>query len=389
MDKGFLEIKKANLNDLMQSVFTESVCKDETVAFMETDAEKTLLFPIESIISVTSYDGETAYREGVDFAVVNGNLVLLEGSSIPRMSLERYYHHTNTSLRTMWNGVETPTLWGEGELSPYQVKVTYRHGQKWDGFLQESYSEIYADFIRKLQNGENVTVFFAGDSITLGASASWIMGTKPYQLSYPILFVQALADLFGYTVHFEPANLEKTASVPKNDHVAGDRGIITYVNTGVGGWNSVQGVEHSNEYIVDKAKAYGCDLFVIGYGMNDVGHAPAVTRANVKAMADAALNVAPHAAIAILATMVPNPAGIGWYGNQYKQEPELLGLAEEYRQAGVACGVCRMTSISLSVLKRKIFHDYSGNNINHPNDFFVRLYAQAMLQTVIGYENIK
>ena len=130
MDKGFLEIKKANLNDLMQSVFTESVCKDETVAFMETDAEKTLLFPIESIISVTSYDGETAYLEGVDFAVVNGNLVLLEGSSIPRMSLERYYHHTNTSLRTMWNGVETPTLWGEGELSPYQVKVTYRHGQK-------------------------------------------------------------------------------------------------------------------------------------------------------------------------------------------------------------------------------------------------------------------
>ena len=240
-----------------------------------------------------------------------------------------------------------------------------------------------------MQNGENVTVFFAGDSITLGASASWLMGTKPYQLSYPILFVQALADLFDYTVRFAPANLEKTASVPQNDHVAGNRGVITYVNTGVGGWNSPKGVETANEYIVDKVKEHGCDLFIIGYGMNDVGHDPAVTRANVKTMADAARKVAPHTAIAILATMVPNPAGIGWYGNQYKQEPEFMALAEEYRRAGVACGVCRMTSISLSVLKRKIFHDYSGNNINHPNDFFVRLYAQAMLQTVIGYENMQ
>ena len=389
MDKGFLEIKKTKLNDLMQSVFSEPLCRDETVAFMETDAEKALLFPIDSIASVTSYDGEITYREGVDFAVVNGNLVLLEGSSIPRMTLEKYYHHTNNSLRTMWNGEEAPTLWGEGELSPYQVKVTYRHGQKWDGFLQESYSEVYGDFIKKLQNGENVTVFFAGDSITLGASASWLMGTKPYQLSYPILFVQALADLFDYTVRFAPANLEKTASVPQNDHVAGNRGVITYVNTGVGGWNSPKGVETANEYIVDKVKEHGCDLFIIGYGMNDVGHDPAVTRANVKTMADAARKVAPHTAIAILATMVPNPAGIGWYGNQYKQEPEFMALAEEYRRAGVACGVCRMTSISLSVLKRKIFHDYSGNNINHPNDFFVRLYAQAMLQTVIGYENMQ
>ena len=389
MDKGFLEIKKVNLNDLMQSVFAEPLCRDETVAFMETDAEKTLLFPIDSIVSVTSYDGETFYREGVDFTIVNGNLKLLEGSSIPRITLEQYYHHANSSLRTIWNGEEVSTLWGEGALSPYQVKVTYRHGQKWDGFLQESYSEVYGDFIKKLQNGENVTVFFAGDSITLGASASWIMGTKPYQLSYPILFVQALADLFGYTVRFEPANLDRTASVPQNDYVAGERGVITYVNTGVGGWNSVQGVENSNEYIVDKVKAHGCDLFIIGYGMNDVGHAPAVTRANVKTMADAARKASPHTAIAILATMVPNPAGIGWYGNQYKQEPELMALAEEYRNSGVACGVCRMTSISLSVLKRKIFHDYSGNNINHPNDFFVRLYAQAMLQTVIGYENMQ
>ena len=388
MNKKFLDIKKADLNDLMQSVFTEPICRDETVMFMENDGEKTLLFPIDRVVSVVSYDGEKTYREGVDFEVVDGNLRLPEGSSIPRLSLEQYYHHSNTSLMTMWNGEKMATYWGEGSLSPYQVKVTYRHEKKWNGFLQESYWETYGNFIEKLQNGEDVTVFFTGDSITLGASASWLMGTKPYQFTYPILFVQALADLFDYTVHYVPANLEKTANVPQSDYVAGNRGVITYVNTGVGGWTSAKGVATADAYITDKAKAHGCDLFIVGYGMNDVGNAPTETKANIKAMADAVLAVAPRAAVAILATMVPNPAGIGWYGNQDKQETELMALAEDYRLGGVACGVCRMTSVSLSVLGRKEFRDYSGNNINHPNDFFVRLYAQTMLQTVIGYENM-
>ena len=43
-----------------------------------------------------------------------------------------------------------------------------------------------------------------------------------------------------------------------------------------------------------------------------------------------------------------------------------------------------MTSMSLSILTRKDFYDYSGNNINHPNDFFGRVYAQTLLETVVG-----
>ena len=66
----------------------------------------------------------------------------------------------------------------------------------------------------------------------------------------------------------------------------------------------------------------------------------------------------------------------------------LLDLAAEYRAAGVDCAVSCMTSTSEAVLTRKDFHDYSGNNINHPNDFFARIYAQTLLQCVIGYENL-
>ena len=40
------------------------------------------------------------------------------------------------------------------------------------------------------------------------------------------------------------------------------------------------------------------------------------------------------------------------------------------------------------IVGKKRFRDYTGNNINHPNDFMSRLYAQVMVETVFGYENL-
>ena len=34
------------------------------------------------------------------------------------------------------------------------------------------------------------------------------------------------------------------------------------------------------------------------------------------------------------------------------------------------------------------FEDFSGNNINHPNDFWARLYANTLFETLVGYENL-
>jgi len=36
----------------------------------------------------------------------------------------------------------------------------------------------------------------------------------------------------------------------------------------------------------------------------------------------------------------------------------------------------------LDLLKRKAFKDMSGNNINHPNDFLIRIYAQTILSAL-------
>lgn len=70
-------------------------------------------------------------------------------------------------------------------------------------------------------------------------------------------------------------------------------------------------------------------------------------------------------------------------------EEPLLAMAMSYTRAGTPCATVLMGSMSEAVLEHKAFNDYAANNINHPNDFFMRVYAQTLFQTLIGYENIK
>lgn len=395
-DQLGLNVNMSDLNALMQPIFSGTESRNETVMFIDKGDVKSLLYPIQTVISVTSYDGSKVYEEGKDYEIVDGKLKVTEGSSIPCITSDVYYNDPDSLLQTNHNGKPVMTHWGEGRLmTDWQVNVHYTHADGWEGYGQASELDVYQNFIKKLQAGENVTVFFYGDSITYGANASWLNGYAPYQLSYPILFTQALADLFDYTVHYEAANLTApnngmgTSKIPSEDYVAGTRGTITYVNTAIGGWTSADGVTYYDTFVKEKINAYGCDLFIVGFGMNDGGSAPTLTKSNVQKIVDGVLGLKPEANIMLLSTMVPNPnATNGWYGNQHKQETQLLKLAKSYRASGYACGTCCMTSVSLSVLERKDFHDYSGNNINHPNDYFVRIYAQTLLQNVIGYENM-
>ncbi len=387
-----LDVKASDLDPLMAPIFSGTEAKNETVMFLDKGDVKELLFPIDTVISVTSYDGKKVYEEGKDYVIEDGKLKVTADSSIPCITSAKFYNSPGSLIQVKHEGKTVYMHWGEGQaMTNWQVNVNYTHSAAWEGYTQNSELITYQNFVKKLQAGEDVTIFFYGDSITWGANASWINGYNPKQYPYTVLFVQALADLFDYTVHYEAANLTAsmaTCKVPSEDYVAGTRGTITYVNTAIGGWTSQDGVTNMDKFVKDKVSQYGCDLFVIAFGMNDGGIAPNTTQKNIKKVVDAVLELKPESSVVLLSTMVPNPDGIGWYGNQVKQEPMLEKLATSYREAGVDCAVSCMTSVSLAILERKDFHDYSGNNINHPNDYFVRVYAQTLLQTIIGYENM-
>ena len=381
------DISQDNLKDIMQNVFDGTVSLKETVMFIDKNTTKDLLFPINSVISVTSYDGKTTYVEGIDYVVENGRLRVTANSSIPCITSAVYYNYSGSLIHK--DGKEL--FWGESQMKNWQVCVTYTHADNWSGFEQSSYLSVYEDFVRKLINGEDVTVMFYGDSITWGANASFTDGVMPKQGAYSMLFVEALADLFGYTVSYVNTGIVASMAchpVPTTDYVAGDRGTITYVNTAIGGWTSADGVTYFDKHIGSQVDLYGCDMFVVAFGMNDAGVSASTTKSNVKSIIDKMYQKNSNAAVMIVSTMTPH-TGTDWDNNNIKnQESQLTSLASTYRNSGKAVAVAQMNSVSVAVQTRKAFNDYAGNNINHPNDWFYRVYAQTLLQTLIGYENI-
>lgn len=375
---------------IMQNMFTSARSVGETVLFMEKGDVKPLLFPIESIESVTSYDGSVTYTEGADYVVEDGKLKVTENSAIPCITAEVFYHLPDSIIRAVdpATGEWTPIFWGEGRVKAWQVRVTYTHTAAWAGYTQPSHADIYTDFLRKLTVGEDVTVCFYGDSITWGANSSFQENLAPMQGSYTLLFTQALADLYGYRVRYVDVKAEvgdlNYARVPAEDYVAGERGTITYVNAAIGGWTSQHGVEHFDTSLKGLAETYGCDLFVIAFGMNDGIYQPNQTQAFVKCIADDMLAVRSGASLLFVSSMTPH-TGTDWdYPAIAGQEAKLEELAEDYREAGTACAVACVHSVSKAVQERKCFSDYTGNNVNHPNDWFYQVYAQTLLQAVVG-----
>ena len=119
------DIYSSDLDDLMQNMFDGNQVLNETVMFIDYGDRKTLMYRADDIISVTSYDGSVTYTEGVDYALEDGGIVLLEGSSIPCITSEVYYNNTESDYLTIeHNGEICSVYWGDGtKMTQWQVNV--------------------------------------------------------------------------------------------------------------------------------------------------------------------------------------------------------------------------------------------------------------------------
>ena len=145
---------------------------------------------------------------------------------------------------------------------------------------------------------------------------------------------------------------------------------INRVNTAVGGKRSDWGLECAEE----RLSAYAPDLAVVAFGMNDgTEKVPAKRfRENICGIREKALAANKDTEFIFIATTLPNPESVfDGYQRQYYDELVLC--------AGERDMVLNMTKLHSHLLERKRFIDMTGNNINHPNDFLIRIYAQAML----------
>ena len=322
---------------------------NETVLFVG-DEGAPLLYPDAEIESVRSYDLKTEYGAD-DYEVKEGKLYRKADSAMPALSVAEMYPSAYVAEKTWQKKGGGFIAFSEGPyFSSKQVAVTYTHKSAWSGFVPPDRSAKAAPFLQRLAEGKSVQLAFFGDSITAGFNASEMIDYPPYAPPF--------ADLVGgYIKERYPESR------------------VSWLNEGVGGKESRWGLTN----VMEKAAEYPIDLAVIAFGMNDPYQADEHA-GYARTMAETVIGANPDACVVLVATMLPNPEAEGVAMRQETYEAALEAAVEDMPNVSVA----PVTSMHAELLKTKRYADMTGNNVNHPNDFLMRVYAQVILRTVLG-----
>ena len=360
-----------------------------------------LLFEAEKIESVTWYFHENngseikTFTEGVDFVYENGYIVA-NGSIAHNNILELDEFVTNMPYvtdkmligeqkfpgLTLQSDIPSKT---EGLCLPFtegyqivqmQLSVTYTHAEGlWSGNVPEYLGDTtLSKTAAKLKNKEEVNVLVFGDSISTGANSSSILGISPYLETWPEMFAEGLASYYG--------------------------GKVNLKNTSVGGWTSANGVGGGTGWIAGvqvqkpglatqfktgELKGYVPDIAIIGFGMNDATLDLSLDTFcnNIMSMISTLRQQNPDCEIILLGTMLANPMAKNQSKNQTEYTEYLSKIAKNYQNVSVVdIGAMHQDLLDSG----KYYTEMSSNNVNHPNDFFARVYAMNLLASLIEYD---
>ncbi|MDD2361874.1 MAG: SGNH/GDSL hydrolase family protein [Oscillospiraceae bacterium] len=349
--KAELTAPRYDLQKYMKPIWEDSLVYNESVMVLAEEngevAPITLAYDAAYIVDVRSSSLTTVYKEGKDYRLKGGKLHIPAGSDIPMMKQETYYPATASS-NTMRRTEGGYLLFSEGGyFHQNQIAVTYVHLDKWKGEVPATQKVRLKKTVDKLNNKQPLHIVFYGDSIFTGCNASGTtQGGKvlPFMPSWFDMLVEMLKHTFGYE-------------------------NITYSNPSVGGVKSDWGVQNAQSLVVSENP----DLLFIGFGMNDAQLSVSTYRQNIEDIMDTVQATNPSCEFILTAPMLPNKEAQGFYGNQ------VLFLRELQRLCGNGVAIMDLTTPHQYLLTRKSYRDMTGNNVNHPNDFLSRLYAQVAL----------
>lgn len=335
-----------------------TVMVGESVLFVKPDDGKPvtgrLLFTPGKILAVQNSSGTITYQPGKDYIFRSGSrtLTLPEGSSIPVATEKQLTPPLGTqpfSLRRR-DGKGDILFAPTHEYADMQVVVTYEHKKsEWKLPPPRFAARELPLTIRKLKSGKPLNITFFGDSITVGGNASKLSNVPPFMPPYPDLVVQNLKRAY-----------------------ASD---ITYKNLSVGGMTAAWGLQNIAQVAAEKS-----DLVVLAWGMNDSsgGRPTHDFIADIQGQMDAVRKLQPTAEFILVSSMLPNEE-CNW------AKPKLI---LEYRDAleklaGPGIAVADLSAVWEELLKGKTYLDFTGNGVNHPNDFGHRIYAQTLSALLI------
>lgn len=347
-----------NLDNYLVPFWSADTVYNETILPLSSNSgipEGKLLYNAKEIISVNDACILKEYIQGKDWIYNNGKIFIPEGSSAPYMNdYDLLFNRVKRDSSISGKAPGTYVLYMEGFFHSKQLAVTYIPDEREEmpALIPAYADKLLANTINKLKNKQPLKIVYFGDSITKGANSSGFIGISPYM---PIW-----TDLVTY-------NLQKNYNT-----------TVEGVNHALGGAMSQWGADNINQFVVREHP----DLVILGFGMNDGGTAlvsSLIFKRNMNAMITAIKNANPKTDIILISTMLANPASIV----DQKQET-YKPLLESFTGEGIV--VADITSMHKELLKHKSYQDMTGNNINHPNDYLARWYAQFISNMLINNE---
>lgn len=349
---GITYSRRNSLRTLMAPVWESNCIVNETVAFEGPSSSAKLMFKPDTVINVTDYYGRIEYVEGIDYTISGNTITLTANSRIKYWNLDSLYVSVQPTTNLPVLSGEYLGRWffySETEPNRHQICISYTHSENYEGAVPVGQSEKLPKTLSKLNNGEALRIGVLGDSITVGAGSSKSLKSDPMQGAYIDLVKEYL------TAKYSSAT-------------------ITVDNQAVGGTNANWGVVN-----VDRLSE--CDLAIIAFGMNDAVTSLESYETSINAIISAIKAVNPDCEFVLVSPMIPNPNVRGWTGSVPNFENKLIDIVTSRSDAVLA----PMTTMSKSVYGLgKKFIDINSNNINHPNDFLHRIYAQTVLKVMLG-----
>ncbi len=343
-----------DLADYEKPFWLADTITDETTQIIkdEKDASGALLFKARKILAVRSTDHRRAFTEGKDWVYRDGKICMGRDPTLPfirRDSLLFTINKPGWSMTGSKPGTFVPFS-ESAYFTSMQIAVTYlpAKGRKWEGPIPVSAKNELPGTFAKLMNKEHLKIVFYGNSIETGRNSSGFLDRPPYMPSWPELIVHRLRAEYGPQISFS------------NGSVAGK----------LAAWGK--------EETANRVLPTHPDLVIIGFGMND-GSArvsPDKYREDINGIITAVTAQNPQAEFILIAPMLPNPDAVQ-NGIQYAYKPELDKLA----RTGVI--VADVTGVHAALLKHKSYQDMTGNNVNHPNDYLARWYAQFITRLLL------
>ncbi len=355
----------------LQKVWEGNKAYEEPVCYAYVDHDRfvggELLYTPTKVLKVEAADRSCIYEEGKDYTVKGKQIIRMENSRMPILHRDTYIKPFQGETYFEWLRLEDPTYFAMilPDIYQFQVLVTYQHEGVWEGFIPKANTEYLSHTIQKVKENEPLNLVFYGDSITAGWEAS---GCDEY-----VIDMNTLEEFHNQSSRppYLPAWPSLVTTTLKEHYKCTK---ITKVNRGAGGSTSLWGVKNAEQLV----NPHHPDIVVLAFGMNNLQDDPEKFKGEILEIITTIRNQNPACEFLLVSAMIPNTEIVCLRDNKLSEQEKVLYQLQESLE-GIA--VAPVNAVFQELARQgKHYFDITGNAINHPNDYAVRIYAQTVLR---------